>query len=68
MNDVPLTISVPMMRFSDFKNANILITNSYFKPKVQIPNNGLVSAGSQKAYKFLSEEKLKNKLERVLAD
>ena len=46
MNDVPLTISVPMMRFSDFKNANVLITNSYFKPKVQVPNNGLISLAS----------------------
>ena len=68
MNDVPLTISVPMMRFSDFKNANILITNSYYKPKVQLPNNGLVSTGSSKSYKFLSDEKLKSKLEKVLVD
>ena len=29
LNDVPLTISVPMIRFSDFKNANIMITNTY---------------------------------------
>lgn len=29
LNDVPLTISVPMMRFADFKNANIMITNAY---------------------------------------
>jgi Cft2 family RNA processing exonuclease len=68
MNDVPLTISVPMMRFSDFKNANILITNSYYKPKMQVPNNGLVSTGSSKSYKFLSDEKLKSKLEKVLVD
>ncbi len=34
MNDVPLTISVPMMRFSDFKNAKVLITNTYMKPKM----------------------------------
>jgi hypothetical protein len=57
-----------MMRFSDFKNANVLITNSYFKPKVQVPNNGLISLASSKAYKFLSEEKLKSKLEKVLVD
>lgn len=29
LNDVPLTISVPMIRFADFKNANIMITNTY---------------------------------------
>jgi Cft2 family RNA processing exonuclease len=29
LNDVPLTISVPMIRFAEFKNANIMITNTY---------------------------------------
>lgn len=69
MNDVPLTISVPMMRFADFKNANILITNGYLKPKMQVPDaSKLVSGASIKNYKFLSEDKLRLKLEKVLVD
>ena len=38
LNDVPLTISVPMMRFADFKNANIFITNAYHQPKALLQN------------------------------
>jgi len=34
MNDVPITITVPMMRLGELKNANILITNGYLKPKL----------------------------------
>jgi Cft2 family RNA processing exonuclease len=34
MNDVPLNITVPMMRLSELKNSNILITNGYLKPRV----------------------------------
>jgi hypothetical protein len=66
LNDVPLTISVPMMRFSDFKNANLFITNGYTKPK-SLSQQGLIQT-KKKAYKFLSEEKLRGKLERVLVD
>lgn len=36
LNDGPMNITMPMMRYNDFKNANILITNAYFKPKVQL--------------------------------
>jgi cleavage and polyadenylation specificity factor subunit 2 len=36
LNDVPLTISVPMMRLADFKNANIMITNTYHQPKAML--------------------------------
>ena len=34
LNDTPLNITVPMMRFTDFKNANILITTGYQKTKM----------------------------------
>lgn len=72
LNDVSLNVTVPMMRYSDFKNANILISNGYHKTQVQVvrPKNsgsGLVSA-SIKPYKYLSEDKLRLKLEKVLVD
>ena len=79
MNDVPLNITVPMMRYSDFKNANIVITNGYQKPKAQIPKplsmanvytapSSVFVPTDSKAYKFLSEDRLRHKLERVLVD
>lgn len=79
MNDSPMNITVPMMRFNDYKNANILITNAYMKPKIQVlkpkslpanstvPSSVLIPA-AMKSYKFLSEEKLRSKLEKVLID
>lgn len=36
LNDSPLNITVPMMQFADFKNANVLISNGYHKPKMQV--------------------------------
>jgi Cft2 family RNA processing exonuclease len=36
LNDSPMNITVPMMRFADYKNANVLITNGYIKPKIQV--------------------------------
>jgi len=66
MNDVPLTISVPMMRLADFKNANILITNGFHKTHALLDQH-LVST-AVKSYKFLSEDKLRLKLEKVLVD
>lgn len=77
LNDSPMNITMPMMRFSDFKNANILITNAYLNPKMQLLKpasiqsslpNSVILPTQQKVQKFLSEEKLRVKLERVLVD
>jgi len=53
------------MKFEDFSNANILITNGYITShaikdgqKIPVP----------KIYQFVSEEKLRMKLEKVLVD
>lgn len=77
MNDTSMSITMPMMKFADFKNANILITNAYLSPKMQLlkpatvqgalPNSVILPA-QQKCQRFLSEEKLRLKLERVLVD
>ncbi|CDW72718.1 cleavage and polyadenylation specificity factor subunit 2-like [Stylonychia lemnae] len=64
LNNKPLNITVPM-KFDDFKNANILISNLYLTPK-SIKSNQKGQAS--KIYQYLSQEKLRLKLEKVLVD
>jgi cleavage and polyadenylation specificity factor subunit 2 len=65
LNDVPMNITVPMMRHTDFKSARLLITNGYHKPRVI--RNAAVQPGPRQ-HKFLSEDKLRAKLEKVLVE
>lgn len=65
LNDRPLHITVPM-KFDDFKNANIFITNAYLTPHHLNPMQKALAP--VKVFQFLSEEKLRLKLEKVLVD
>lgn len=65
LNDRPLHITVPM-KFDDFNNANILISNAYVNPHTLKPQ--LKAQAPAKVFQFMSEEKLRVKLEKVLID
>lgn len=58
INDKPLNITHPMKN-EDFKNAFILITNSYITP---------LKGPSSKIYTFVSQEKLRLRLEKVFVE
>mmetsp|Transcript_41983 Transcript_41983/g.64287 ORF Transcript_41983/g.64287 Transcript_41983/m.64287 type:complete len:160 (-) Transcript_41983:1683-2162(-) len=60
LNDKETSLSPPV-NFSAFQGANIMISNSYFKPVL----NGM---RVPKVFNYVSEEKLKNRLEDVLVD
>lgn len=62
LNDKPMPITHPM-KFDDFANVNLLITNAYVTPFKATKKTGVA-----KVFQFVSEEKLKFKIEKVLVD
>ena len=60
LNDKETPISLPF-QISQFKGANLMITNGFIQPHQH-------GEDISKIYNFVNEEKLKNRLEDVLAD
>ena len=60
LNDRPLYITKPM-KFEEFRYAHVMISNGFISPK---KNKQSLS----KVYQFISEEKLRMKMEKVLVD